>query len=172
MMNERIEKALNEQMNAELYSAYLYLSMASYFESKGLEGCAHWMKAQTQEELMHAMKFYEFITERGGRAIMKAIDAPPSDWDSPLNVFENALQHEQYVTSLINKLMDLAIEEKDHATQIFLQWFISEQVEEEASAGAVVEKMRLAGQSPGGVFMVDRELAQRQMPIPIPQTKE
>ncbi|OCC14630.1 Ferritin-like protein [Dissulfuribacter thermophilus] len=172
MMNERIEKALNEQMNAELYSAYLYLSMASYFESKGLEGCAHWMKAQTQEELMHAMKFYEFITERGGRAIMKAIDAPPSDWDSPLNVFENALQHEQYVTSLINKLMDLAIEEKDHATQIFLQWFISEQVEEEATAGAVVEKMRLAGESPGGVFMVDRELAQRQMPIPIPQTKE
>lgn len=172
MMNERIEKALNEQMNAELYSAYLYLSMASYFESKGLEGCAHWMKAQTQEELMHAIKFYEFITERGGRAIMKAIDAPPSDWDSPLNVFENALQHEQFVTSLINKLMDLAIEEKDHATQIFLQWFISEQVEEEASAGAVVEKMRLAGKSPGGVFMVDRELAQRQMPIPIPQTKE
>ena len=169
MMNERIEKALNEQMNAEMYSAYLYLSMASYFESKGLEGCANWMKAQTQEELIHAMKFYNFIVERGGRAVMAEIKAPPSEWDSPLKVFEHALEHEQLVTSLINKLMELAIEEKDHATQIFLQWFVTEQVEEEASAGAVVDKMRLAGESAGGVFMVDRELAQRQLPIPMPQ---
>ena len=168
-MTDRIEKALNEQMNAEMYSAYLYLSMASYFESQGLEGCANWMKAQTQEELIHAMKFYNFIVERGGRAIMSEIKAPPSEWDSPLKVFEHALEHEQLVTSLINKLMDLAIEEKDHATQIFLQWFVTEQVEEEASAGAVVDKMRLAGEQSGGVFMVDRELASRPLPIPMPQ---
>ena len=169
MMTDKIEKALNEQMNAEMYSAYLYLSMASYFESQGLDGCANWMKAQTQEELIHAMKFYNFIVERGGRAIMSEIKAPPNEWDSPLKVFEHALEHEQLVTSLINKLMDLAIEEKDHATQIFLQWFVSEQVEEEASAGAVVEKMRLAGETSGGIFMVDRELASRSLPIPMPQ---
>ena len=168
-MTGRIEKALNQQMNAEMYSAYLYLSMASYFESHGLAGCANWMKAQTQEELIHAMKFYNFIVERGGRAVMAEIKAPPNQWGSPLEVFEHALEHEQLVTSLINQLMDLAIEERDHATQIFLQWFVTEQVEEEASAGAVVEKMKLAGQTSGGIFMVDRELAARPLPIPMPQ---
>ncbi len=169
MMTEKIKEALNNQMIAEMYSSYLYLSMASYFEAKGLEGCSHWMKAQAQEEMVHAMKFYHFIHERGGRAIMKTIDAPPSEWDSPLKAFEHALEHEKYVTSLINNLMELAIEEKDHATQIFLQWFISEQVEEEASASQVAEKMRLAEETHGGLFMLDRELSQRAMPIPIPQ---
>ena len=172
MLSEKMEKALNKQINAELYSAYLYLSMASYFESVDLEGCAKWMKAQTQEEMIHAMKIYDFVIERGGRVLLEAIQAPKQEWDSALAVFEHAYEHEQYVTSLINDLMNLAIEEKDHATQIFLQWFVSEQVEEEASANAVVQKLKLAGGPDGkggGLFMVDRELGQRPLPVPMPQ---
>ncbi len=171
MLSERMEKALNKQINAELYSAYLYLSMASYFESVDLEGCANWMKAQTQEEMIHAMKIYDFVIERGGRVLLESIKAPPQEWDSALAVFEHAYEHEKYVTSLINDLMNLAIEEKDHATQIFLQWFVSEQVEEEASASGVVQKLKLAGGSDGkggGLFMVDRELGQRPLPVPMP----
>ncbi len=167
MLSERMEKALNDQVNAELYSAYLYLSMSSYFDSIDLQGCALWMKAQTQEEMVHAMKIYDYVLERGGRMVLKAIEAPKSSWDSPLAVFEDAYEHEKYVTSLINNLVNLAIEEKDHATQIFLQWFVSEQVEEEASASAVVQKLKLAGEG-GGLFMVDRELGQRQLPVPMP----
>ncbi len=167
MLSEKMEKALNKQINAELYSAYLYLSMSSYFESIDLEGCANWMKAQTQEEMIHAMKIYDYVIERGGRVILDKIEAPKAEWDSALAVFEHAYEHEQLVTSLINDLMNLAIEEKDHATQIFLQWFVSEQVEEEASASAVVQKLKLAGDG-GGLFMVDRELGQRQLPVPMP----
>jgi ferritin len=167
MLSEKMEKALNKQINAELYSAYLYLSMSSYFESIDLEGCANWMKAQTQEEMIHAMKIYDYVIERGGRVILDKIDAPKAELDSALAVFEHAYEHEQLVTSLINDLMNLAIEERDHATQIFLQWFVSEQVEEEASASAVVQKLKLAGDG-GGLFMVDRELGQRQLPVPIP----
>ncbi len=171
MLTKNMEEALNKQVNAELYSAYLYLSMAAYFESVDLKGCATWMYAQTQEEMVHAMKIYEYINERGGRAIMDAIDAPKNEWGSALEVFEHAYQHEQYVTSLINDLMDLSISEKDHATRIFLQWFVTEQVEEEASASGVVERLKLAGESTGGLFMVDKELGQRQLPIPLPQKK-
>ena len=172
MLSEKMEKALNKQINAEMYSAYLYLSMASYFESVDLEGCAHWMKAQTQEEMIHAMKIYDFVIERGGRVLLEAIEAPKQEWDSALAVFEHAYEHEKFVTSLINDLMNLAIEEKDHATQIFLQWFVSEQVEEEASASGVVQKLKLAGAPDGkggGLFMVDRELGQRPLPVPMPQ---
>jgi len=170
MLSEKMEKALNQQINAEMYSAYLYLSMASYFESVDLEGCANWMKAQTQEEMIHAMKIYDFVIERGGRVLLDTIKAPQQKWDSALAVFEHAYEHEQLVTSLMNDLMNLAIEEKDHATQIFLQWFVSEQVEEEASASGVVQKLKLADASKGGgLFMVDRELAQRPLPIPMPE---
>ncbi len=169
MLSEKMEKALNKQVNAEFYSAYLYLSMAAYFESVDLSGCANWMYAQTQEEMIHGMKIYDFINERGGRVKLATIEAPQTEWESPLAVFEHAYAHEQHVTSLINDLMNLAIEEKDHATQIFLQWFVTEQVEEEASANEVVQKLKLAGTSSGGLFMVDRELGQRQLPIPIPQ---
>ena len=172
MLSKKMEKALNQQINAEMYSAYLYLSMASYFEGVDLEGCASWMKAQTQEEMIHAMKIYDFVIERGGRVILDAIKAPRQEWDSALAVFEHAYEHEQYVTSLINDLMNLAIEEGDHATQIFLQWFVTEQVEEEASANAVVQKLKLAGASKGGggLFMVDRELGQRPLPVTMPQS--
>ncbi len=170
MLSEKMEAALNKQVNWEMYSAYLYLSMSSYLESKGLAGGAHYMKAQAQEEMIHAMKIFDFVNERGGRAVLEAIEAPPFDWDSPLAVFEHAYEHEQHVTKLINGLMDLALEERDHATQIFLQWFVSEQVEEEASASGVVEQLKLAGDK--GLFLVDKELGQRPMPIPIPKGGE
>lgn len=169
MLNNKIEQAVNKQINAELYSSYLYLSMASYFNSVDLSGCAGWMHAQTQEEIVHAMKMYDYVNEAGGRVILDAIERPQDSWDSPLAVFEHAYKHEQLVTGLINDLMNLAIEEKDHATQIFLQWFVSEQVEEEASASGVVNRLKLAGDH--GLFMVDKELGQRAMPIPLPQAK-
>ncbi len=169
MLSEKMQTAINKQINAELYSSYLYLSMASYFESIDLSGCASWMYAQTQEEIVHAMKMYDYVNEAGGRVILDAIDKPQEAWDSPLAVFEHAYKHEQLVTSLINDLMNLAIAEKDHASQIFLQWFVSEQVEEEASASGVVNRLKLAGDH--GLFMVDKELGQRAMPIPMPQQK-
>lgn len=161
MISKKIEKALNEQVNAELFSAYLYLSMEAYFKSLNLNGFANWMRVQTQEEISHAMKIYEFINERGGRISLKAIEGPQTKWDSPLAVFKAVYEHEQKVTSLINNLVNLAIEEKDHATNTFLQWFVNEQVEEEASADQVVQQLKMMEKAPGGMFMLDRELAQR-----------
>jgi ferritin len=161
MISKKMEKALNEQVNAELFSAYLYLSMEAYFKSQNLNGFANWMRVQTQEEVMHAMKIYEFINERGGRITLKAIGGPETKWDSPLAVFKAVYEHEQKVTSLINDLVDLAIEEKDHATNTFLQWFVNEQVEEEASADQVVQQLKMMEKAPGGMFMLDRELGQR-----------
>ncbi len=161
MIKEKIQEALNQQLNAELFSSYLYLSMAAYFESINLKGFANWMRVQTQEELVHAMKFYNFIIERGGKAVLSAIEGPPTQWKSPLAVFEHAYQHEQKVTGLINNLVDLSIAEQDHATNNFLQWFVAEQVEEEASADEVVQKIKLMGDASGGLFMLDQELAQR-----------
>ena len=156
-----MQKALNAQVNAELYSAYLYLSMSAQFGSKNLPGFANWMRVQCQEEMVHAMKFYDFIIERGGQVVLQAIEGPPTEWETPLAAFEAAYKHEQHVTSLINKLVDLAASESDHATHIFLQWFVTEQVEEEANADAVVQQLKLVGDSVQGLFMVDRELAQR-----------
>lgn len=161
MLKEKIQEALNKQLNAELFSSYLYLSMSAYFESINLKGFAHWMRIQTQEELVHVMKYFDFLIERGGKAILSSIESPPTEWASPLAVFEHAYQHEQKVTGLINDLVNLAISEKDHATNNFLQWFISEQIEEEASADEVVQKIKLMGDASGGLFMLDRELAQR-----------
>ncbi len=161
MISKKMEKALNGQLNAELYSAYLYLSMAAYFESADLAGFANWMRVQVQEERFHAMKFYDYIIERGGRVTLGPIEAPPSDWDSPLAVFEATLTHEQKVTGLINDLMDLAREEKDNASEIFLQWFVNEQVEEEDNAGKVLGQLKLIKDSPQALFMMDREMGQR-----------
>jgi ferritin len=156
-----MNKALNDQINAELYSAYLYMSMNAYFKSINLDGFAAWMHAQVLEETEHAQKFYDFVNQRGGRVVLGAIDAPPGDWESPLAVFKDTLAHEQKVTSLINNLMEVALQEKDHATQIFLQWFVTEQVEEEQSVGGVLEQLRLMGEAQGGLFMLDRELGKR-----------
>jgi ferritin len=161
MLPEKMENALNGQLNAELYSAYLYLSMNAYFRSVNLDGFANWMYYQAQEEVTHAMKFYDFINSRGGRVKLSQIDAPATEWNSPLAVFEATLEHEQKVTGLINDLVELALEEHDHATNIFLQWFVSEQVEEEESVGGVLEQLRLMGEAKGCLFMIDRELAKR-----------
>jgi len=161
MLSEKIQQVLNDQINAELYSSYLYLSMQAYFESINLPGFANWMKAQTQEELMHAFKLYDFVNERSGRVILNAIDKPPTDWKSPLDVFEQVFKHEQKVTALINNLVNLSNDEKDHATASFLQWFVNEQVEEEASADAVRQQLKLMETAPDGLFMLDKEMAQR-----------
>lgn len=161
MISKKMEEALNEQVNAELYSAYLYLSMESFFKSQNLNGFAGWMRVQTQEELTHVMKIYDFLNERGGRVIMKAIEGPPTEWDRPLAVFQAVYTHEQKVTGLINDLVDLAIKEKDHAANSFLQWFVNEQVEEESSADGIVQQLKMLENAPGGMFMLDRELRQR-----------
>jgi len=161
MITEKMEKALNGQLNAELYSAYLYMSMNAYFKAVNLDGFANWMLCQAQEELSHSMKFYDFLISRGARVGLAQVDAPPTDWGSPLAVFEATLQHEQKVTGLINDLVELALEEHDHASNIFLQWFVSEQVEEEESVGGVLEQLKLMGDAKGGLFMMDRELAKR-----------
>jgi len=161
MIDDRMQEALNKQLNAELYSSYLYLSMSAHFHSLNLGGFANWMRVQAQEELMHALKFYDYVNERGGRTVLHPVEAPPFEWDSPLAAFEHVYQHEQKVTGMINKLVDLAVEARDHATNNFLQWFVSEQVEEEASANEVVQKLRLAGDAASALFMIDRELAQR-----------
>ena len=171
MLNEKIETACNEQLQAEVYSAYLYWSMSAYFESINLAGFAGWMRVQALEEMTHAEKFFHFISERGGRVSLAAIQAPPVEWDSALAVFEDAYAHEQKVTALINSLVDLAVAEKDHASNAFLQWFVTEQVEEEATADDVVQKLKLMGDAPGGMFMLDREMAQRVF-IPPPAGSE
>ncbi|MGD8237137.1 MAG: ferritin [Armatimonadota bacterium] len=161
MIDPKMQDAINGQINAELYSSYLYLAMSAYFEDKSLGGFANWMRVQAQEEDMHAMKLYTYLAERGGRVLLKAIEEPPSEWDSPLAVFEATYEHEQKVTSLINALVDLARELSDHATESFLRWFVDEQVEEEQSADDIVQKLRLMEGFKGGLFMLDRELGQR-----------
>ncbi len=166
MLGKKMLDAISSQVNAELYSAYLYMSMSGYFASIGMPGAAAWMRAQALEEMTHAEKFCNYVDERGGRVILTAIDAPETQWSSPLAAFEAVLAHEQKVTALINELMDTAIAEKDHAAQMFLQWFIGEQVEEEASAQAVIDKIKLAGESKGGMLMIDKELGQRTFAAP------
>lgn len=161
MINEKIERAINDQINAEFYSAYFYLSMAAYFENLNLSGFANWMKVQYQEEVAHAMKFFNYVNERGGKVVLKAIDTPPHTWDSPTHIFQESLQHEVKVTGLINNLIDLAIQEKDHATSNFLQWYIQEQVEEEANAEIILSKLKMIQHSPESLYILDKELATR-----------
>jgi ferritin len=166
MLEPKMQKALNEQLNYELYSGYIYLSMSSWFESINLIGFASWMRLQAQEELLHAMKFFDFVMERGGRALLAPVDGPATEWQTPLEAFEDAYEHETKVTGRINKLVDLAMELSDHATNNFLQWFVAEQVEEEASVDEVVQRLKLVGKDSSGLFMLDRELAGRTPPAP------
>jgi ferritin len=161
MLDAKMEKALNDQIVAEMYSAYLYLSMAAYLEENGLSGFATWMRAQFQEEQVHGLKMFDYVGERGGRVRLGAIEAPPSEWDSPLDVFETTLAHEQMVTGRINKLVDLALELSDHATDNFLRWFVTEQVEEEDSADSIRQQLKLIGSNGQGLLMLDRELGAR-----------
>ncbi len=161
MLEPSLERALNDQINAELYSAYMYLSMSAWFDDAGFPGMAKWMKAQYQEEMFHVDKFFHYVLERGGKVTLRSIDAPPTQWDSALDVFEKTLAHEQHVTGLINELASLSMDERDHATLNFLQWFIAEQVEEEATASELVNQLRLVGASGHGMLMLDRELSTR-----------
>jgi ferritin len=161
MLTPAMQKALNTQLNAEYYSSYLYLSMAAYCEEISLKGFANWFRVQVQEEMVHAMKFFEFIINRRGKVELTAIEAPPTKWEQPLAILEASLEHEKSVSQRINKLATLAVKESDHATHAFLEWFLTEQVEEEASVDQVVQQLRLNNNNPAGLFMIDRELAQR-----------
>jgi ferritin len=168
MIGKKMEEALNDQVTAEFYSGHLYLAMSAYCESIDLPGFASWMRIQYQEELSHAEKIFDYVIERDGRAVVNAFETPPQTWDSVLDVFEATYEHEQKVTGLINNLMDLALSEKDHASQIFLQWFVNEQVEEEANVKSVIQQLKLLGDSKAGLFQIDRELGQRVFTPPAP----
>ena len=166
MLNKKMEQSLNEQMNRELYSAYLYMSMSSYCTNKGLKGFANWFMVQYHEEMFHAMKFYEYINLQGGRAVLNAIPQPPSSFESPLDMFNKTLEHEQFITKSINELMELAITEKDHATQIILQWYVTEQVEEESNDNELISQLKIIKDDPQGIMLLDRELAGRMTTVP------
>ncbi|MGQ9586214.1 MAG: ferritin [Anaerolineae bacterium] len=161
MLSETIQKAMNEQIKNELYSAYLYLSMAAYAEADNLPGFAHWMRVQSQEEVGHAMKFFDFICERGGRVELKAIGEPPVEFAGPTDLFEQTLAHEKQVTAMIHNLYEMASQENDYASQVFLQWFVTEQVEEEKSADEILQVLKRAGEKGHTLVMLDRQLAQR-----------
>jgi ferritin len=160
-LSKKLEDAINEQINKELYSGYLYLSMSAYCEAENLPGFAKWMRAQAQEEVDHAMRFFDYVNARGGRIVLKAIEMPAPVWKSPLEMFEQVLDHERKVTGLINRLYELALAEKDYAAQMELQWFITEQVEEEQNAGQVVEQLKRVEEHPMGLLMLDRQLGER-----------
>ena len=166
MLSKTMQDAINEQIKNELYSAYLYLSMAAYSEDANLPGLAHWMKLQAQEEVMHAIKFFDYVNERGGRVILHAIDQPPAEFESPLDVFEKTLAHEQHVTALIHNLYGLAVKENDYPSQMMLHWFIEEQVEEESTADQILGMLRMIGDNSNALLMLDRELAGRAVEQP------
>ncbi|MDD4956388.1 MAG: ferritin [Candidatus Omnitrophica bacterium] len=161
MLSDKMVKSINDQINKEIYSGYLYLGMASYAAQAGLPGVANWFTVQMQEELAHAQKFYDYVNRQGGRVLLKSVDEPPQKFSSPLELFKKTLAHEKIVTGLINKLVDQARAEKDHATEIFLQWFVTEQVEEEENATSNMNRLKLTGQDGNGLLMIDKELAAR-----------
>ncbi|MFZ9010936.1 MAG: ferritin [Anaerohalosphaeraceae bacterium] len=161
MIAKKIEDAFNAQINAEIYSSYLYLAMSAALEKMNLPGFANWMRVQAQEEMTHAMKFYDHIIERDGTVALTAIDGPPMKWKDVKAVIAETLEHEQKVTGLINDLMDLSMTENDHAGRMFLQWFVTEQVEEEATAMEILGKLEIAGDSAGGLYLLDKEMAGR-----------
>ena len=161
MISKVVESAINEQIKKEFYSAYLYLSMEAHFEEQNLSGFAHWMRVQFQEEQGHALKFYNYVHERGGTVKLLAIDQPPAEWKSELELFNQVLEHEQYVTASIYKLYELAVKENDYASQIMLQWFITEQVEEEKNATQIIEDLKLIDAHGTAVLMLDKQLGKR-----------
>jgi ferritin len=161
MLSKKLQDAINEQIKNELYSGYLYLAMSAYFEAGNLPGFARWMRLQAAEEQEHALKFFDYLYDRGSRVALKAIDQPPMDWDSPLAVFEDTLEHERKVTGLINKLYELALEGNDYPAQAMLQWFIEEQVEEEKNAEQIVATLKMVGEKGQALVMMDRALGQR-----------
>ncbi len=171
MLKKKVEEAINQQINAEFHSAYLYLSMSAYFQSIGLAGYANWMKIQYQEELAHAIHFFDYVNERSGRVILTPIASVDVEFDGIVDVFEKTLVHEQKVTSLINNLMDVAIAESDHATRSFLQWYVDEQVEEEANVQQILDNLKLIKGEGQGLLMMDREMASRVFVDPFANAK-
>jgi len=166
MASEKMIGPLNKQINAELYSAYLYTAMSSYCACEGISGVARWMFVQAQEEMTHALRIYTYVNSVGHHAVLDTIERPPDTFESVSDVFRKTLEHERKVTAMINALVDLAIEEKDHATEAFLQWFVTEQVEEEEGVNDILAKLKLAGDSGGGLFMIDKELGARAFTMP------
>ncbi len=166
MIPKKLEEAFSEQIRHELESAYLYLAMAAYFDSKGLEGMARWMRAQTQEEVTHAMRFYKHIVERGGRPQLQPISILQQEWASPQAAFAAAYEHEKFITGRINELVKLSQTENDYASRTLLQWFVDEQVEEEASTSKIAQELELVGSDGRGILMMDRELGQRVFVLP------
>lgn len=163
MIGDKMQKAINEQIKHELESAYLYMSMAAHFHAIGFDGMAQWMRIQTQEELLHAQKFIDHLVDRDGRVEFLALAQPQKEWDSPLAAFEAAYSHEQFITGKINELVSISRDENDNAAGIMLQWFVTEQVEEESTASTIVGTLRQIGDSGSGLFLIDRELGQRQL---------
>lgn len=161
MLSKKMEKALGDQINAESQSAYLYLSLAGWFETQNLPGFAHWMTIQAQEELMHMKKLFDYVYQRGGRVNLGTVSAPPSEWKDVLDAFTVVFNHEDHITQRINKLVDVALAEKDHATNSLLQWFVAEQIEEMKTAQDIVSKLKLLGGTGAGLFMLDRDMATR-----------
>lgn len=161
MMSPTMQAALNEQMKHEFYSAYLYLSMSAYCDSVNLPGLARWMRVQAQEETRHALKIFDHLLDRGGRVELYQLERPPAQFDSPRAVFEQAHRHEQQVTESINQLYATALEERDFASRVFLDWFVQEQVEEEKTSGLLAQQLRMVGEDRPGLLMLDRELGQR-----------
>ncbi|MBW1783499.1 MAG: ferritin [Deltaproteobacteria bacterium] len=169
MISQKMETALNEQVNKEMYSAYLYMAMSAHCDAIGLKGFANWFMVQYHEEMLHAMKIYEYIQRQGGKIKLMVVQEPPSEWESPLEMFQKTLEHEQFITRSINDLVELAIQEKDHASHIFLQWYVTEQVEEEENDNDILAKLDLVGGESGrsnGLFMIDKELATRMTTVP------
>lgn len=167
MINENVKQIINEQINKEFYSAYLYLSMSAYFSDMGLLGFANWMRVQTQEESAHAMLMYDFLISRGAKVVLKAVNAPGKDWKSPLEVMENVLIHEVYVTGLINNIVAVAEEAKDRATMSYMNWFVDEQVEEESNAQDIISKLKLIGDDKSALYLLDKDLAARVFTQPV-----
>ena len=167
MISEKMQAAFLDQINKELYSEYLYLSMKAYFTHHNLMGFANWMDVQVQEEHAHAMGMYDYVLERGGYITLEAIEKPQNTWENPLELFKAVLAHEEYVTSRINALMDVAEEERDRAALIFLNWYLKEQVEEEASVGGVLAQLEMIGDDKSGLFALDKELATRTFVAPV-----
>jgi ferritin len=161
MIKTVMQEAFNKQITKEMFSSNLYLSMAAYFQESNLNGFANWMRIQAQEEMSHALKFFDYLLNRNGQPCISAIEAPQKNWLNPLDCFESALHHEEMITESINELADLAIKEGDHASLILLQWFVNEQVEEEATSNEIVDRLKLAGDSKSGLFILDNELKQR-----------
>ncbi|MEI6913511.1 MAG: ferritin [Armatimonadota bacterium] len=161
MLNPNLEKAINEHINKEVYSAYLYLAMSAYCDANRYPGAGHWMRAQSNEEWLHALKMMAFVNDRAGRVILEGITRPPVEWSSLADVFEKTYEHEVNVSAAINGLMTLAISEKDYATQAFLQWFVTEQVEEEKVALEIAEQCKMVAGSTGNTYMMDRHLGKR-----------